>query len=390
MDFIGDHYNTTASPGVSTQPWSSEVISMSDYVYGSVAPTPGAFPNYSDSPSTEYIYPDYTAEDSGLCHYELHGSSFLPAVYSLFFVLGLLGNGLVLWVILSRPRLRSVTDLCLLNLGVADLLLVASLPFLAHQARGRWVFGDFLCQAVLGCYRVGFYAGIFFLTLMSMDRYLAIVHAVYAMRARTRTFGLVAVTLTWLAGVLASFPELANHREQVYNETAYCAPEYDGHHWTVVSLYKMNVLGLLLPLVVMAFCYTQIVRRLLRGPSSKTQAIRLVVAVVIVFFCCWAPYNLASLFKALELSQVMELTCDGSNGLRLALQITETLAYFHSCLNPFLYVFVGEKFRRHLLRLVHKAPCGLCRVLNVFLPQDSRRVSAYSQTTSVEERSTAV
>ncbi|KAM6968160.1 C-C chemokine receptor type 5-like [Aplochiton taeniatus] len=362
---------------------SSEVIRSSDNIYGSDLPTLGTTP-------TDDYYFDYTQEDSGLCIYPRHGATFLPAVYSLFFILGLLGNGLVLWVFLSQRYLRSVTDLCLLNLAVADLLLVASLPFLAHQARAQWVFGGFLCQAVLGVYRVGFYAGIFFLTLMSMDRYLAIVHAVYAMRARTRTFGLVAVAATWLAGVLASFPELANHREQSYNGTFYCAPEDDGLWWTRFSLYKMNVLGLLLPLAVIAFCYTQIVRRLLRAPSSKKQAIRLVVAVVVVFFCSWVPYNLASLFKALELSQVLEPSCEGSKALRLALQITETLAYFHSCLNPFLYVFVGEKFRRHLRRLARGAPCGVCRTLNTLLPQESRQASAYSLTTSMDERSTAV
>lgn len=73
----------------------------------------------------------------------------------------------------------------------------------------------------------------------------------------------------------------------------------------------------------------------------------------------------------------------------MALQITEAIAYSHSCLNPILYVFVGEKFRRHLVRLINRTPCSLCQVIKMYIPQD-RRSSVYSQTTSVDEKSTGV
>ncbi|XP_020565691.1 C-C chemokine receptor type 4 isoform X3 [Oryzias latipes] len=322
-------------------------------------------------------------------------------MYSMFFLLGLLGNSLVIWVVVCGARLRSMTDMCLLNLAIADLLLVCSLPFLAYQARDQWLFGDAMCKIVLGVYHVVFYSGIFFICLMSIDRYLAIVHAVYAMKARTLFFGRIAAAVTWTAGFLASFPELIFIKQQTTTNVSvslYCFPalskktektDSSSHFWTIFSIFKMNIMGLFIPLCIMTFCYSRIIWKLLDSHSSRKQPIRLVLLVIAVFFCCWVPYNISSLFKGLELLQIY-MGCESSNSIRLALQVTEVIAYSHSCLNPILYVFVGEKFRRQLLRLISKTPCLLCQMIKVYIPQNRIFGSTYSQNTSMEERSTAV
>lgn len=353
-----------------------------------------------DISPTDYYYYD-PEEDFGRCVYtERHGASFLPVLYGIFFLLGLLGNSLVIWVIVFGTRLRSMTDVCLLNLAVADLLLVCSLPFLAHQAWDQWLFGDAMCKVVLGIFNIALYCGIFFVSLMSIDRYLAVVHAVYAMRARTRSFGMIAATVTWVAGFLASFPDLIFLKQQPGgNSSQFCFPAYPKtpentglatpHFWSVFSLFKMNILGLFVPVVIIVFCYSQIIWRLLNSQSSKKQAIRLVLVVVAVFFCCWVPYNITSFFKALELLDIYT-ECDSSKAIRLALQVTEAIAYSHSCLNPILYVFVGEKFRRHLLRMISRSQCSLCQVIKVCLPPDRIPGSVYSQTSSLDERSAVV
>lgn len=352
-------------------------------------------PAYSSEYTTDYYYDPNMFDGFEPCVYTRHGATFLPAIYIIFFLLGVLGNSLVFWVITCGARLRTMTDVCLLNLAIADLLLVCCLPFLAHQAWDQWVFGDAMCKIVLGIYHIVFYCGIFFITLMSIDRYLAIVHAVCAMRARTRSFGMIAAAVTWGAGFLASFPDpifLQEQRNVSGQHT--CYPGFPGvssslHFWQVFSIAKMNIVGLLIPIIILGFCYSQIIWRLLNSQSSKKQAIRLVVIVVAIFFCCWIPYNIASLARALELKHRF-LDCGHSKAVRLALQITEAIAYSHSCLNPILYVFVGEKFRRHLLRMINRSPCRLCQLIKVFIPQDRISTSVYSQTTSVDERSTAM
>lgn len=347
--------------------------------------------------TTEYTYYEYDDHDFGPCVYEHHGARFLPALYSLFFLFGLLGNLLVIWVIVFGTRLRSMTDVCLLNLALADLLLVCTLPFLAHQALDQWVFGDAMCKIVLGIFNISFYCGIFFISLMSIDRYLAVVHAVYTIRARTRSVGITAAVVVWIAGFLASFPDLIFLKLQYPKSGLSCFPDHpkvtsdnaNSHYWSVFSLFKMNILGLFLPLAIMLFCYSQIIWRLYHSHSSKKQAIQLVLIVVAVFLFCWVPYNITSFFKALELLGIYA-ACDVSKSIKLSLEITECIAHSHSCLNPILYVFVGVKFRKHLLRMIYKTPCRICQAVKTCLPQDRFHGSVYSQTTSLDERSNTV
>ncbi|XP_034162135.2 C-C chemokine receptor type 3 [Pangasianodon hypophthalmus] len=338
--------------------------------------------------TTTYDYSDYVEP----CDYGTHASHFLPVLYSLFFIVGFLGNMLVLWVILRGAHLKSMTDVSLLNLAIADLLLIFSLPFLAHYARDTWVFGSFMCTLVLGVYYTGFYASLFFIVLMSVDRYLAIVHAVFALRIRTKAHGILASVVIWVIAIAASFPELlylgvkANETEVVCS--AYPKDQESHNDVRSAAFIKMNVLGLLIPLTIVGFCYSMVLRRLRSLRNSKKLAIRLVAVVMVVFFCCWIPYNIAAFLKALELKRILTPKCELSKRIRLMLQVTEAVAYSHTCLNPFLYVFVGEKFRKHLARLLLQTPCIHVQCMKSYITQAA--ASVYSQTTSVEERSVGV
>ncbi|KAB5586593.1 hypothetical protein PHYPO_G00003480 [Pangasianodon hypophthalmus] len=343
--------------------------------------------------TTEEDYSDYYSKgiDAEPCDYGTHASHFLPVLYSLFFIVGLVGNMLVLWVILRGVQLKSMTDVSLLNLAIADLLLIFSLPFLAHYARGTWAFGGGMCTLVLGVYYIGFYASLFFIVLMSVDRYLAIVHAVFALRIRSKAYGILASVVIWIIAIAASFPELLYLGVERYEDKIMCSayPKDVSHNLLRSAAFiKMNVLGLLIPLTIVGFCYSMVLRRLQMLRNSKKLAIRLVVAVMVVFFCCWTPYNIAAFLKALELKHILSSECELSKRIQLMLQATEAVAYSHTCLNPFLYVFVGEKFRRHFTRLLRQTPCIHVQCMKSYMTQAT--ASVYSQTTSVEERSVGV
>ncbi|XP_053535494.1 C-C chemokine receptor type 1 isoform X2 [Ictalurus punctatus] len=319
--------------------------------------------------TTEYDYSDIVSSQP--CEYGRHASHILPVLYSLFFVVGFLGNMLVLWVILRGPQMKSMTDVSLLNLAIADLLLIFSLPFLAHYARDTWVFGRAMCTLVLSVYYIGFYAGIFFIVLMSIDRYLAIVHAVFILRIRTKIYGILASLVVWIIAIAASFPELLYLGVKENGTEVVCSayPKIQESHNDVRSaaFFKMNILGMLIPLSIVGFCYSMILQKLQTLRKSGKLAIRLVAAVMVVFFCCWIPYNIAAFIKALELKRILPPECELSKTIQLMLQVTEAIAYSHSCLNPFLYVFVGQKFRRNLAKLLLETPCVKLQCVNRYL-----------------------
>ncbi|KAI2656607.1 C-C chemokine receptor type 2 [Labeo rohita] len=167
-----------------------------------ISSTKGAVDDEPDTETTSYYYDGYYFDALLFpCLYEDHGASVLPILYYFYFVVGFLGNMLVVWVVCMGVKLRNMTDVCLLNLALADLLLVSSLPFLAHHARDQWIFGIVMCTVVLSVSHIGFYSVIFFI-ILSVDQYIAIVRDVLA-----RTYGISASAVIWIIAFSTLFPE---------------------------------------------------------------------------------------------------------------------------------------------------------------------------------------
>ncbi|ELK13658.1 CX3C chemokine receptor 1 [Pteropus alecto] len=136
-------------------------------------------------------------------------------------------------------------------------------------------------------------------------------------------------------------------------------PEVLQDIWPVLCNMEANILGFLLPLLIMSYCYLRIIQTLFSCKNhKKAKAIKLIFLVVIVFFFFWTPYHIMVFLETLSLYNFFP-NCDMKRHLKLALSVTETIAFTHCCLNPFIYAFAGEKFRRYLHQLSFRAVlCG--------------------------------
>ncbi|XP_054066258.1 C-X-C chemokine receptor type 2-like isoform X2 [Rissa tridactyla] len=128
-------------------------------------------------------------------------------IYCLVFILSVVGNGLVVLVVTSSHTNRSVTDVYLLNLAVADLLFALSLPLWAAYRAHEWVFGTVMCKAISMLQEANFYSGILLLACISVDRYLAIVYATRAATEKRHWVKFVCLGI-WVFSVLLSLPVL--------------------------------------------------------------------------------------------------------------------------------------------------------------------------------------
>ncbi|XP_073703611.1 C-C chemokine receptor type 5-like [Garra rufa] len=284
---------------------------------------------------------------------------FLPTLYSIVFILGFIGNGLVVWVLIRYRQKSNMTDVCLFNLALSDLLFLLSLPFWAHSAMEEWIFGKFMCHTVTGLFMLGLYGSIFFMVLMTVDRYVVIVHAhsIFS-RNRSAKMGLVLASFVWLLSLFASLPNIIFAKEKKEAKTS-CGSEFPADGWKSFTYLKMNFLSLIIPLVIMSFCYSRIIPTLLSIKSQKRhKVIRLILAVVAVYFLFWTPYNIVMFILYLQ-TQGYLLTCDSHTSLSLAMQWVETIALSHCCLNPIIYAFAGQKFRRAVLKVL-KEQFPLC------------------------------
>ncbi|XP_010133613.1 PREDICTED: C-C chemokine receptor type 4 [Buceros rhinoceros silvestris] len=334
--------------------------------------------------STLYDYYDNYNDAPKPCSKEnvkRFAAAFLPVLYTLVFLVGLTGNILVVVVLCKYKRLKSMTDVYLLNLAISDLLFVVSLPFWSYFTVDQWVFGTAWCKIISWIYLVGFYSGIFFIMLMSIDRYLAIVRAVFSLKARTTFYGVVTSLIVWLVALSASAPELV-FRES-FNEHNYttCKPRYPGNFttWKVFSTLEINILGLLIPFVVMTFCYSMIIKTLVHCRNEKkNKAVRMIFAVMIVFFFFWTPYNIVIFLQLLEITGTIR-NCQVSRNLDYAFQVTEILGLFHCCLNPVIYFFMGEKFKKYLKMLFKnwRLPGDICKWCGVHITYYTESTSSF-------------
>ncbi|KAL6461839.1 hypothetical protein MHYP_G00299840 [Metynnis hypsauchen] len=280
------------------------------------------------------------------------GQIFLPTLYSMVFIVGFSGNSLVLFVLVKYYRKSNMTDMCLLNLALSDLLFLISLPFWAHYAANNmWIFGSSMCQVVTAFYLLGFYGSIFFMLLMTVDRYLVTVHAHTSLffKCQSVNVGIALVSFVWVLSLGASLPTIIF--SQGGNEsTKLCMPQYPNNTWRLVSYMELNILGLILPLTIMGFCYSQIIPTLAAMKSKKKhKAIKLILVLITVFFLFWTPYNMVIFMYFLHYLGYME-SCEWWHDLSLAMQWTETIAFSHCCLNPIIYAFVGQRFRKLVIK----------------------------------------
>ncbi|KAM4821116.1 C-C chemokine receptor type 5-like [Thomomys bottae] len=339
-----------------------------------------------------YDYTDYLSSEP--CHkvdVRQIGSQLLPPLYSLVFVCGFVGNVLVILTLIHCKKLRSMTDIYLLNLAISDLLFLLTLPFWAQYVTSQWVFGNAMCQLLTGLYSLSFFSGIFFIILLTFDRYLAIVHAVFALRARTVSAGVVTSLTTWLVSILLSLPSTVFSRSQKELARHTCSLHFPATHyrlWKNFQTLTRLVMGLLLPLFVMVVCYASILRTLLRCRNEKKRhrAVRLIFAIMIFYFLFWAPYNIVLLLHTFP--DVFGLNnCESSNRLDRAIQVTETLGMTHCCVNPIIYAFVGEKFRSYILVFFQKHIAKhLCKHCSVFQKDSPEHASSmYTRSTGEQQ-----
>ncbi|XP_013929302.1 PREDICTED: C-C chemokine receptor type 7 [Thamnophis sirtalis] len=287
---------------------------------------------------------------------------FLPVAYFLICFVGLAGNGLVMATYIYFKRLKTMTDVYLFNLALSDIFFLLTLPFWAVSAAKHWVFGDFACKGIYLICQMSFFSGMLLLLSISIDRYFAIVQATSAHRLRSQRMFASKVTcfLIWTLAVIFSIPEVIH--TSVY-ETPSDPPQCfitTGDHkaLTIGIRVSQMVFGFCLPLSVMALCYCFIIRNLLQPHSfEKKHVIKILVVVMIAFVLLQLPYNCIIVLRTISKFNQTTGKCNAIKTLHLANDVTYSLACFRCCLNPFLYAFIGVKFRNDVLRLLKDLGC---------------------------------
>ncbi|KAL6490255.1 hypothetical protein MHYP_G00006000 [Metynnis hypsauchen] len=288
-----------------------------------------------------------------------------PPLYWLIVILGSVGNLLVIWIYTQvKNRLKTMTDVYLLNLAVADLLFLCTLPFWAADAVNGWTFGWTLCKGMSALYKVNFFSSMLLLTCISVDRYIVIVQTTKAQNSKELrlNYSKYICMFVWLLAVVLSAPEIIFASTKVDSEgNSFCTMIYsnnENNRTKILVLALQISMGFCIPLLAMIYCYSNIIYTLLKARNfEKHKALRVILAVVAVFVLSQLPYNSMLVVEATQAANTTITECDKVKSFNIATQVMKSVAYTHCCLNPFLYAFVGVRFRKDLIRLFRRYAC---------------------------------
>ncbi|KAM6220065.1 uracil nucleotide/cysteinyl leukotriene receptor [Rhynchocyon petersi] len=289
------------------------------------------------------------------CDQETPLENALFASFYLFdFILAFVGNTLALWLFIRDHKSGTPANVFLIHLAVADLCCVLVTPtrFIYHFSGSHWPFGEMLCRLTGFLFYLNMYASIYFLTFISADRFLAIVHPIRSLKLRRPFYAHLACTLLWVVVTVAMAPLLVSPQTMQTNHTVICLQLYreKASRHALVSL----AMAFTFPFVTTVTCYLLIIRSLRQGPRMeqrlKSRAVRMIAAVLAIFLVCFVPYHVHRSIFVLHLHGHRP-SCSSQRILALGNRITSCLTSLNGALDPIMYFFVAEKFRDTLCHL---------------------------------------
>ena len=285
----------------------------------------------------------------------------VPPIFAVIIIAGIIGNLLVIYVILSKKKLQTVTNLLLMSLAISDVsfLLVCGGFSVVHYVLSEWPLGDVLCRVIQYLLYVTCYVTVYTLIMVSAVRFLLVVYRDTAKKYCSKRNATVLIALTWIIFMLAKIPILIVHREQENRRTGrrecIIVGKTDGRRLFA----SFFVFAYALPLLIICTLYLLILRHIrskrsmtLNGHVSTSSngnaaattrnrhVTKCVVIVVLTFAVCWLPLHVHLL-----VAYYHEVP-DSDVSYNVLLIIWQALSFLNSTLNPIIYNYFSKEFRR--------------------------------------------
>ncbi|VDM53317.1 unnamed protein product [Angiostrongylus costaricensis] len=279
-------------------------------------------------------------------------------------VLGIPANVFVLAAIFYFRKMRTISNIYIGNLAVADLLFLAGTPIVITQSITKdWTFGIVVCKGFVAGNGISQFASAMFIAVLSMDRFLGVCYPIRSSMLRTRRAAAIVAILTWAIVVLEITPlfmfiklvknsSTMHYSFCLFFQTSLFSATFDQveqMHFCSTRLFRFFTtytftLSYLIPLNAIWIFYAKIIRKLWRRRQQtqhkhkisrrKTTKVTIMgLSIVISYTLCWLPYWLIQWNLSI-------LTC--------ASYAAFALLYINRAVNPFIYVFFSESFKRNV------------------------------------------
>ncbi|KAM5242532.1 putative G-protein coupled receptor 33 [Hipposideros larvatus] len=269
------------------------------------------------------------------------------------FIIGTITNGLYLWVLKFKMK-KTVNTLLFFHLILSYFISTLVVPFIATSflQNNHWSFGTITCKVFNSILSTGMFASIFFLSAISVDRYLLTLHPVWSQLHRTPRWASHIILGVWVSATVLGIPYLVfrethdDHKGTVTCQNNYAmSTNWESKKmqtlkkWIHVACFSSRfLLGFFLPFSIITFCYGRVANKMKeRGLSKSNKPFKVMMTAVISFFLCWMPYHV---YQGLVLTKNPPLL------LQLAMMLTVITTSFNTVFSPTLYLFIGENFKK--------------------------------------------
>ncbi|OQV25555.1 putative Neuropeptide Y receptor type 2 [Hypsibius exemplaris] len=303
-------------------------------------------------------------------HNIIHNVLIQVIICSLYFIIvicGVFGNGLVVFVVTRNKAMHTVTNIFIASLAVNDTIICAlTVPLTPlYTFLEGWYFGSFMCHLFPLIQAASVYISTLTLTAIAVERFCVICFPF--LPKLTTKWACSIIVIIWSLSLFICLPYAFFMK--------YNVPTFEGRgprcdeEWPSFARRTFGTVSLIvqysIPLVVISFSYVSVWVKLrsqaLKGLSSsqrgrepsailrKRRTNRMLVAMVIIFGCCWLPLNLVNI-----LNDYFPKTITDWDYFVLVFFLSHVVAVSSTCYNPILYAWMNENFRKEFKAVL---PC---------------------------------
>ncbi|XP_029767996.1 urotensin-2 receptor-like [Terrapene carolina triunguis] len=275
----------------------------------------------------------------------------IGTILSIMCVIGVTGNVYTLVVMCHYLRYSASMYIYIINLALADLLYLLTIPFIVGTYFiQEWYFGDVGCRILFSLDFLTMHASIFTLTVMSTERYFAVLKPLDTVK-RSKSYRKAIAIVIWVVSLLLTLPMLIMIQLVQRDSKSICLPTWSKLSYKIylTILFCTSIVG---PGVIIGYLYIRLARtywvsqtasfkQTKRLPNQKV--LYLIFTIVLVFWACFLPFWIWQL-----LFQYYESFPLSPKAMRNINYLTTCLTYSNSCINPFLYTLLTKNYKEYL------------------------------------------
>lgn len=279
---------------------------------------------------------------------------FKYSMYCIIFLISLIGNTMVCFVICRRMKVKSVTNYFIMNLAISDLLYTLCVPFDVYATvNNAWPYGAIMCRVLWPAQTMTITVSGFTLTALSVTRFWAVVKPLQRQLSVKQASSVIA--LLWIMATSSVIPYIIYLK--LTRSSGACDEEWPLHEQRKIYTASLLVIQYILPIVIIFICYLRIAYALTKGQTKTAnrtlakargkearKVIKMLVIVTLTFAILTLPSSIMWMWLDFgEADKKFTYFWD-------VMEVLNVLDFLNCASNPIIYSFCNESFSREFRR----------------------------------------